>query len=270
MSAASNQSLQRSASYQELARALEEKTGCPICAIAQEQARTHIGGLLWDSVNDPTSRDRLDASLGMCGRHSREMLNFTGERLAITIVQQAVVKEALRQLHSAPPPPRQSWSDRLGLKQLWRALRGQPTPRASTLPSPGVESPASHADQPTQSGRCPACMVETRTEDRVAQVLNQHLAGDLDARLRHVGGLCRPHLYFCLSRADSTQHAALLELHEALWAELEGNLGEFIRKRDHRFSHETVTDAERDAVERSIRIITGGDPFYPPREKRRR
>lgn len=260
------QSLQQSAAYQELVRALDTP-GCPVCAIAQTQARTHIGGILWDSVTDPDARARLDASLGLCGRHSREMLTFAGERLAIAIVQQAVIKAATRYLTIAPPPPRHTWRTRLAT--TWQRWRGNP----DATPAQAVERtapPASSADQPQMPAPCPACEVEARSEARVVEALVRQLQNDLDARLEQAGGLCRPHLYFALARSTPDQHQALIDLHQNLWSTLTDNLGEFIRKRDHRFHHEPITDAERDAVERSVQIITGGDPLYPPRKDSRR
>ncbi|MEX1020209.1 MAG: DUF6062 family protein [Litorilinea sp.] len=263
--AKADQSLQQSAAYQELVQALAE-TGCPLCTIAQRQARTHIGGILWDSVTDPASRARLDASLGLCGRHSREMLTFAGERLAIAIVQQAVVKAAARQLTESPPPPRQALSDRV---RSWLGGKpGQTDPGTPTLAADSA--PDSYAEQPQTPAPCPACEVEARTEARVAEVLIRHLKNDLDKPLAAAGGLCRPHLYYCLERSPRSQHTGLIALHQELWAALGGHLGEFIRKRDHRFHHETITDAERDAVERSVQLITGGDPLYPPRKEPRK
>lgn len=280
----SNQSLQRSAAYQELVQTLEEP-GCPICTIAQKQVRSHIGGILWDSVNDPGFRNRIDASLGLCNRHTREMLTFTGERLAISIVQQAVVKTAIHQLRNRPPSPRRSWLHLLRNRiQPWLGNPDAPnyaqpasTPADDTADATADDTADAtgpnidHAsDLPTQAQTCPACELEARTEARVSEVLIRHLENDLDAPLAKAGGLCRPHLYFCLARSPETEHTALIELHEQLWTALANQLGEFIRKRDHRFRHETVTDEERDAVERSVHIITGGDPLYPSRKDTRR
>ena len=38
-------------------------------------------------------------------------------------------------------------------------------------------------------------------------------------------------------------------------------MGEFIRKRDYRFSGETITDDETAAMEKAIKVLTG---VYPP------
>lgn len=258
-------SLRQSAAYQELSQALAEP-GCPLCAIAQHQVRTHIGGILWDSVTDPSSRARLDASLGLCARHSRIMLTFAGERLAVTIVQQAVLKEATRRLTKSPPAPRTKLLDKIR-RTIRHRLQSwtQPGESQSAAATPALTrnaAPATSADLPASPAPCPGCDIEARTETRVADVLVRHLRDDLAAPLQQAGGLCRPHLYMCLARSTPEQHAALITLHEALWTELGAHLGEFIRKRDHRFQHEPITDTERNAVERSVYILTGNDPLY--------
>jgi hypothetical protein len=81
---------------------------------------------------------------------------------------------------------------------------------------------------------------------------------DLAESLRVAGGLCLPHLEQALrSRQQATTRTLLLQLHQTLWEQLVGHLSEFIRKQDHRFRREPVTDDERSAIERSIAVLTG-------------
>ena len=51
------------------------------------------------------------------------------------------------------------------------------------------------------------------------------------------------------------------KLHSDVWQGLIDQMGEFIRKRDYRFSGETITDEETAAMETAIKVLTG---MYPP------
>ncbi len=75
--------------YQEL-REMLQKPGCPVCHVGRKVARGQIDSLLYDSVTDKDSREKLAESLGFCNLHSRELLSFPGERLGATIIEWAV------------------------------------------------------------------------------------------------------------------------------------------------------------------------------------
>ena len=72
--------------YQEL-REMLQKPGCPVCHVGRKVARGQIDSLLYDSVTDKDSREKLAESLGFCNLHSRELLSFPGERLGATIIE---------------------------------------------------------------------------------------------------------------------------------------------------------------------------------------
>jgi hypothetical protein len=220
-----------------------EKPGCPLCHVAEKVGRAYLENLLWASVNDPELRGKLDESLGFCGRHSRDLFTFSGERLGTAIIQQAMLKEALRRLHRAQPPGQRSVFQRIqvGLKR-----EGEMAAEAAALPPKGA---------------CPVCQHQHKWVKRSREELLAHLVGDLDAPLRAAGGLCWDHLDQALATGDAQTFAALVELHAGLWEETIGHLGEFIRKRDYRFSHEPVTEAEASSMQRAIAILTGE---YPP------
>jgi hypothetical protein len=223
--------------YQELQATLE-RPGCPVCHVGRKTARGRLDALLYDSVNDPESRERLAQVMGFCSDHSRELLTFPGERLGATIIEQAVLKEALRRLQSLGP------ANPTGLRG-WLRAGGQP-PDAAPL---GVAGP------------CPVCADQADIEQRSLRSLMEHLAGDLDAPLEQAGGLCWRHLELALRTSrDSAARASLVAVHTRVWQQLVDEMGEFIRKRDYRFSHETITEAETRAVERAIAVLTGEYP----------
>ena len=230
----------RSASYQDIVRATEQP-GCPLCHIGQKTAHSYLDNLLWGSVNDPELRAELDKLLGFCGKHSRQMMTFQGERLGVAIVHHAMLKEALRRLQNVDAPQSRSLSQRLGLR---KSVGGD---------TPPVIEPA---------GQCPVCAKQAEIEARALDALVENLVDDLDGPLREAGGLCWEHLGLALQRCrDEPTQAALIELQSAAWSELVEHLGEFIRKRDYRFQHEQVTEAEAASIGQSIEALTGQ---YPP------
>lgn len=222
--------------YHQLRTVLLEQQGCPICHIGQNAGHAYLDGLLWESVNDPGIRATLTDSLGLCKRHSQDLLDFPGERLGVAILQNAILKEALLQLQTHPSPSSSpGW--------LRRKLRGH------------------HQDisAPEAASSCPACQQESAAESRALATLVEYFHNDLDVLLRASGGLCRSHLLAALQQTSPPKavRTALIELHVQLWQEVVQALQEFVRKKDYRFRHEPITDEERMAVERSIAILTG-------------
>jgi hypothetical protein len=223
--------------YQEL-QGILEKPGCPICHVGRKTARGRLDALLYDIVNDPESREKLAQVMGFCSAHSRELLTFPGERLGATIIEQAVLKEALQRLQALGP------AGPTGLRGWLRA--GSQPPDAAPLGA---------------AGPCPVCADQADIEQRSMRSLMEHLAGDLEGPLEQAGGLCWPHLELALRTSrDSAVRASLIAVHSQVWQQLIDEMGEFIRKRDYRFSHETITAAETRAVERAIAVLTGEYP----------
>ena len=226
---------QQSYFYQELKEMLQQP-GCPICHVGYKVARSQLDALLYDSVTDKDSREKLAGSMGFCSAHSRDLLSFPGERLGATIIEWALLREAQRRLKGSAPAAGSSWRLR---------LRGQPSASSSLA-----------AEDP-----CPACTHKAEIEARSLRELLEHLVGDLEKPLAAAGGLCWPHLDLAMRSAnDPRVHSALVNLHDQVWQGWIDQMGEFIRKRDYRYSQETITDEETAAVERSIEIMTGAYP----------
>lgn len=219
--------------YQELQEMLQQP-GCPICHVGRKVARGQLDALLYDSVTDKESREKLASSMGFCSAHSRELLSFPGERLGATIIEWALLREAQRRLKASAPSAGSSWRKRLL----------------------GQDSAAAAAADP-----CPVCTHQAEIEARSLRELLEHLVGDLERPLAAAGGLCWPHLELAMrSASDASVHRALVSLHDQVWQGLIDQMAEFIRKRDYRFSQETISDEESAAVERSIETLTGTYP----------
>jgi hypothetical protein len=228
-------------------RAGDRRTGCPVCHVGHKVARSYLENLLWGSVNDRETRERLDQVLGFCGPHSRALLAYQGERLGTTIIEQAMLKEALRRLQQVSVPEKRPGVSRQ-LAGLFRAQStAPPSPRA--LPA---------------KGSCPVCDHQVEMERRSLESLVQHLVGDLDTLLQQAGGLCWDHLDRALALAPAPEVVkVLLAIHSQAWQETIDHMGEFIRKRDYRFSQEPLSDQEAVSMLRAIAILTGE---YPPPE----
>lgn len=222
---------EKHASYQKLQDALQQP-GCPICHIGQVAGYKYLDTLLYESVNDPGIRRKLEDSLGFCYYHSRELMTFPGNRLGAGIIEQHMLKTALNQL-------------RHGNVSSRRTLFSKRDERRKTEKSP-----------------CPACLRAEASETRSIKDLLQYLIDDLDEPLRRAGGLCLTHLQQALLVSNNKHvSAALIGLHESLWQEQIALLDEFIRKHDYRFRHEGISEAEGAALERSIDILTGERPL---------
>ncbi len=218
----------------QLQTTMRERAGCPVCALAAQAGHHYLDGLLWEAVNDSGVRTRLLASMGLCARHSRQLLSFPGERLGVAILEQAVLRHALRELDEPLAGSGPSLLSLLGRKITARAGAG---PAAA----------------------CPACQHEEDHAQRLLAALSKHFDQGLGQQLAAAGGLCRPHLRQALTQTslDQPTRQALLDLHRTLWQQTVEHLGEYIRKKDHRFRHESESEAERQACERAIAILTG-------------
>jgi hypothetical protein len=237
------QMAKQSTTYQQL-QTIMTGTGCPICRLSQQAVHSYLASLLWESVNDPAIRQQLNQSLGFCGSHSRELLTFNGEWLGVAIIQRSLLQEVLRRISdpaSAParPPLLAQWQEKL-----------------FSTGSTGSERAVAPATKP-----CPACVQHAEVEARGLETILKHLHDDLAEPLRRAGGLCLPHLEQALAaNPKAAVRAELLEIQQQLWSELVGHLDEAIRKYDHRFRNEKMTEAERLSVERAIYGLTGEEP----------
>lgn len=71
-------------------------------------------------------------------------------------------------------------------------------------------------------------------------------------------GLCVPHLMQALAlEKESAAREYLVEKHRRAFSVLLGELEEFCRKRDYRYSHETY-GKESDAWIRTVKMLLGG------------
>ncbi len=104
---------------------------------------------------------------------------------------------------------------------------------------------------------CPECLAEQADERRCLHALARDLRDpDLQAAYRQSNGLCVPHLERLLALSAPEIVAFVADQEKARIAALADELGEFIRKHDHRFAHEPM-NAERDSWRRALQKAAG-------------
>ena len=221
---------QPNATLEDLHTILTGQEGCPICQYGRLAGRKYLDGVMYESVNDYGLRERLVKNMGFCAFHSQEILTFPGAKLGAAIIEQAMLKEALRRMQGVSG----------GRSSLFS--RGSKSSDTSTLPD-------------RQS--CPACLHEQQAEKRAIEELLSHWDDDWLRLLENSGGMCFNHLMQTLRLAPKPIGKTLRTLHERLWQDIIGQLDEFIRKQDYRFRDEFISEEEGIASRRTIAILTG-------------
>jgi len=216
-------------------RAALEGAGCPICLLAQRSLRRYLSALANEGVTDRQQRDEIRAAYGFCAAHGR-MLRDGRDALGSAIIQRDMLANLSRALVSErPSPPNVAARLRRAFRQGGRVNGPLPTSRG-----------------------CVACEQVIQAEQRYAAAL---VSGLIDtqtlALFRNSAGLCVPHLRLALLAAPHMEaHSRLCEAQGAIWGDLIGELDEFIRKQDHRFTHEPP-GPEANSWRRAIDLVSG-------------
>jgi hypothetical protein len=121
---------------------------------------------------------------------------------------------------------------------------------------------------PAALERCPACVEHDETARRaISELTSRFEDPEIGRRFAASDGLCRDHFY--LARTAWRGRPDALEVAQtACLSRLLEQLGELIRKHDHRFRHEPVGD-EGDSWLRAVAAVSGLDaePLPRPRSK---
>ncbi len=212
--------------YFELHDALQAG-GCPLCRLGRRAATRYIDTLNYEGVNDPGLRRALRNAHGLCHHHAWQWTQMRGGPLGIGIVYQNLVKDVMEALESPEP-----------VMARGRRNRRQTATRLA-------------------AGRCPACHAEAEGVERYGLTLLAHLdKPELAEAYAPAGGLCLPHLRTVLALADDAQARTVQAWQLAIYRGLYGELAEFIRKHDHRFSQEPF-GAEKDSWTRAVAALAG-------------
>ena len=220
------------ATFEDLGDALG-RPGCAVCRLATRRADRFLGSYIYEHVNDVELRAAIREARGFCEVHAGHFLEKL-DALAVAITYRDILNTLVKELDGAGDA---GGSD--GSGGLRERLRG--------LARPGSRSPRTAA-------RCPVCEAESAAAERALDVLTQH-ADQLGRALAEGDPFCLPHAREALRRRPGL--AALRARQKRGWSALRDRLLEFIRKSDHNYRWETLTDEERAAIVGGVRAVTG-------------
>ncbi len=198
--------------------------GCPLCHILSERLDKFIYNFLDETVTDVDTRLRIRKDLGFCGTHAR-MLQKNENCLGQGIIYQDLVET----LHSHVIFPADPKKTRKAIDKIYAARK------------------------------CVFCEHVGEIETRYLEVFTGSF-DKIELRDAYASsqGLCLNHMAMALRTwKDSKTISLFLESESAKLRELDGELKEFVRKFDYRYSGEKF-GKERDSWIRAIGKISGG------------
>lgn len=222
--------------YHEILEALQAG-GCAICRLARRASDSYLHAVIYEGVTDVKLREALRDARGLCHRHAWRLAGTRGAVLGTAIVYRDVINT------------------------LTKALETQPAATAR-FHLPGRGQPAlAQALAPTAP--CPACTLEDDAQQRTAKILLKHLDDHtIGEAYRAGGGLCLPHFQITLAHAGPDAAKTLADWQAQAWRRLRDELDELIRKHDHRFGREPITEAEAVAWRRAVAAAAGESELY--------
>lgn len=214
------------------------QAGCPICRLVDKATERYLDSILYEAVLDPEVRAKLKAARGFCARHVEMLRHMPGRALGIALIYRDIIRAMAtaldgKQVAPAAPSP---------LGRLVQRLCG------------------ARAAQPLIASQdCPACTIGRGAEEDYLFLLLAHLDDPaLQAAYAAGDGLCLEHLAQALPLVeDAATLRRLAQPQLVRYKAMLGDLDEFIRKRDHRFSHEKYGE-EGDVWLRAMNAVVGG------------
>lgn len=223
--------------YYEILESLQAG-GCAICRLARRASDSYLHAVIYEGVTDVQLREALRDARGVCYRHAWRLAGTRGAVLGTAIVYRDVINTLTKALETQPAAPARFRLPGRGQSDLARGL-------APTAP-------------------CPACVLEDDAQHRTAKILLKHLD---DAAINEAylaaGGLCLPHFQITLAHAGSGAAKTLAACQAQAWCRLRAELDELVRKHDHRFGRESITEAEAVAWQRAVASAVGESETHP-------
>ncbi len=203
-----------------------------MCTASAQAARTYLRGVLGDGVNDVDLRAELRRRGGLCPRHWGVWRTLDAPALSSAVLLRDLLEHEVRR-RLGPSAPRASGRG-------WRWLGAGAGRRQA-----GGDSAEGDAV------RCLACEIERKAERRYLHALQRLPQGSLEAVLAGGRG------FVCVAHVDALPEGARRTLLTTRLEALLADLDVFLRRSDHRFTHEPMGEAG-DAWLRAIRAV-GGD-----------
>jgi hypothetical protein len=216
--------------YFNLLEALKET--CPICFLVKRATHKSMAGFLYECVNDPGVRADIKASGGLCNRHAWQLQKF-GDGFGQAIVYSDLMNGVLKQLKQI--------DESISFKELLKRI-----------------SP------PTAAKRiCMFCKQENDVQERYISVFWESFDDpEFNFHYKSSFGLCLPHISVALKKCRNKKSSKeLIEIEAPKLSDLIGELKEFMRKHDYRFSNEKF-GKEGDSWIRAIEKFIGKEGVY--------
>ncbi|MFL7837920.1 MAG: DUF6062 family protein [Candidatus Promineifilaceae bacterium] len=234
-------------SYFELLDACKEP-GCPICRLGQRSAQRHLTSVIYDGVNDVPLRATLRDAYGYCHDHAW-LLPESGESapLGIAIIHRDILNTLRTKL-----------GEETFAKERRKTFRAAVAGALNSELS--ADSPQTFRHLPPKA-ICPACERQFEAEQLAfASLLEAFDKNDqpMHEALGSSDGLCISHLRQALNASRSQQaFNALVTISSKQLSALIDDLDEFIRKSDHRFREEKISDEEKESWRKALQRTSG-------------
>jgi hypothetical protein len=223
--------LDKHTAYFNILAALPQQ-GCVICRLGHDVEISYIKDMLYSKTTSIKTRAEMREARGFCMTHARQ-LDDIGHALDLSIIYQDILMTLSQALKG--PSPRKATSRR-GKGQLSSALGAQ--------------------------RECPVCTYRQEMIDVYIETFVDHLIdAEFVAKIRVAAPLCLAHLRQAIEDLSTAeQFRTLRDIQLAHWDRLIVELGEFVRKNDHRYCDEPVGQ-EGTAWLRAIDAVAGTRKF---------
>jgi hypothetical protein len=223
--------LDKHTAYFNILDALPQR-GCVFCRLGHYVEVSFITDVLYSKTTSVQMRGELRKARGFCLDHARQ-LDDIGHALDLSIIYQDILMTLQEEIEK---PTAQQAVGRRGKRRVAGAMGAQ--------------------------AECPACAWRTQLEEVYIETFLDHLVDPaFVAQVRTADPICLQHYRQAIEqRITAAQFQTLREMQVAHWKTLIAELGEFVRKHDHRFRHEPVGQ-EGDAWIRAIDAIVGTRKF---------
>ncbi len=230
--------MEKHTSYFNILDALKED-GCSICSLVKKTIRKVMEDFLYENVNDPGSRKEIRKSIGFCNTHAWQLQRL-GDGLGSSIIYEDLINIALSRLEKVTLR-RKNAED--FLKEFLK------------------EHKRYYYQKPNKV--CPLCKTKREVEERYILTFIEGLQEEeFYSSFKDSFGLCLSHLLGVLKKCKEGKTAGLiLRIELGKMRSLIGELKEFQRKHDYRFSHEGF-GKEGDSWIRAIEKMVGKDGMF--------
>jgi len=216
------------------------KSGCPVCRLMEEYSLSYLDGLFYEQVNDVGMRRKLREARGFCNWHAWQAKKISSSSLGVAIIAKDLLTEAITRLDDLL----RGHSFRTYERAIGRGIAANPL--------------LGFIQGWHQKRVCPACEIMLEHGRHALEtILNFLHDTEFARRFENSAGLFVIHTMRAVDRHGSHRYLrALIAVQRGKYAHLAGELEEFCRKHDYRFSHESW-GAESDSWLRAIEFLVG-------------